>query len=688
METERNMMEKRMRELTNQLNEANRVYYNSGEEILSNKDYDDLYDELVLLEKETGIRFEDSPTQKAGYKVEGNLPEVVHEYPMLSLDKTKDIMEFVKTFGVRDSMAIVMWKMDGSTIVATYEKGMLTQLATRGDGYVGQNITHNAPFIKGLPTKIPYKKKLVVRGEAVMGYREFERINSALPENSVRYKNPRNLANASIVMQDSREMRKREIWFHAFKLVYCEDDRDNKPVSFFAQLCLLRKWGFNVVEFTEAIVNGPSGIIPDLLQAMNEFSDRAEDYDFPVDGLVVAANDVDYAERQPGTGRHPNRLVGFALKWKDEVVTTVLRDIVWSASRTGLLNPVAVFDPVELEGTTVSRASLHNVSMIKKMRLRRGNQISVFKANKIIPQVNENLTMGDELTYAEAYPACCPVCGLESESRLTEGEGRLTEVAVCPNPECPAKMIKKFTHFASRDCMDIEGLSDAKIEKLVDQGIIREYADFFRLERFKDDIIQMEGFGQKSYENLLQAAATARKTSFVPFIHSLGIPNIGKGQAKILDKAFRGDVMEFFRAVINRRSFCIYDGIGEVQQDNLWTWGNEYLRFLIVPEAANQNREVENLIPYLSFEAYKEPMSSGLAGMTFVITGSLNKFSNRDELKALIEENGGKTSGSVSAKTSFLINNDVNSTSGKNKKAMEIGVKVISEDQFLDMITK
>lgn len=676
------MVNNRMKELVKQLNEANRVYYNTGEELLSNKKYDELYDELLQMEESTGERLADSPTQKVGYKIEGGLPEVVHEYPMLSLDKTKDIREFKKTFAVRDKIAVVMWKMDGSTIVPIYNGGVLTQLATRGGGDIGQDITHNAPFIKGLPRRIPYTGKLVLRGEAVMSYQEFERINNTLPENVERYKNPRNLANATITMLDSREMRKREIWFHAFKLVYCDD----QPDSFSDQCYLLQKWGFNVVDFTTAVLDGPSDTLPDLIQVMEEYTDRAKDFCFPVDGLVVAANDVSYAQQQPGTGKHPNRLVGFALKWEDETVQTTLRDIEWSASRTGLLNPVAVFDPVEIEGTTVSRASLHNVSMIKKLRLRRGDTITVFKANKIIPQIDENLTMGDILSYAESHPSVCPVCNMKTEPRVTEKDNRLTEVSICPNPVCPAKMIKKFTHFAERDCMDIEGLSEATIEKFVDLGMIREYADFFRLDRYKDEIIQMEGLGLKSYENIIQAAQKASQTSFVPFIHSLGIPNIGKGQAKILEKAFHGNVMKFFQAAIDRQSFSIYDGIGEVLEDNILKWGNEYLRFLHVPDGNSINHEINNLLDYVTFMPYKEPTSGKLEGKTFVITGSLNNFSNRDELKSLIEKNGGKTSGSVSAKTSFLINNDVDSSSGKNKKAKELGVRIISEMEFLDMI--
>lgn len=673
-------MESRMKELVTLLNKANDTYYNTGNEIMSNKEYDALYDELVKLESESGIILSNSPTQRVGAEAVTELQKEKHEYLALSLDKTKDISEFPKVFNQGNKMAVIMWKMDGSTLQVTYDNGKLTKAVTRGNGETGYNVTHNAPYIKGLPMAIPSKGHVVVRGEVVMTYSEFDRINQELPPEE-QYKNPRNLANATLSMLDSREMRKRELWFYAFKLVHA--DEKIQPKTLTTQFIFLRNNGFNLVEATSAY---PS----ELVKKMQSFSDKISELDYPVDGLVVAANDVAYAEAQPGTGHNPNKLVGYAYKWQDETAETTLLKIEWSASRTGLLNPVAVFKPVELEGTTVSRASLSNVSNVRKLRLRPGNRITVYKANKIIPQVDKNMDMGSVLTYAESHPIYCPCCGKET-SPLISKEG--VEVAVCKNPECSAKHVKKFVHFAARDCMDIQGFSDATIEKFVDRGFIKQFADFFTLPWYKDEIIQMEGFGVKSYQKLVNAANEARRTSFVPFITSLGIPGIGKGQAKILSKEFSGDVMDFFRAAYNRKSFCSIDGIGEVLEDNIWKWANEYLGWMPFEDLSTDrsrihevNWEIVELIKHLDF--VQESVSAGntLSGMTFVITGSLNHYDNRDALVSVIEQHGGKVSGSVSAKTMYLINNDAESTSGKNKKAKELGVKIISEEDFINLL--
>lgn len=673
-------MESRIKELVALLNKASDAYYNTGNEIMSNKEYDALYDELVKLESESGIILSDSPTQRVGAEVVTELQKEKHEYPALSLDKTKDISEFPKVFDTRDKMAVIMWKMDGSTLQVTYDDGKLTKAVTRGNGEVGYNVTHNAPYIKGLPMTIPSKGHVVVRGEVVMTYSEFDRINQVLPPEE-QYKNPRNLANATLSMLDSREMRKRELWFYGFKLVY--SDVRMQPETLASQFIFMINNGINLVEATSASAS-------ELVKEMQSFSDRISELDYPVDGLVVAANDVVYAEAQPGTGHNPNKLVGYAYKWQDETAETTLLKIEWSASRTGLLNPVAVFEPVELEGTTVSRASLSNVSNVKKLRLRPGNRITVYKANKIIPQVDKNLDMDCVLTYAESHPVHCPCCGKET-SPLISREG--VEVTVCKNPECSAKHVKKFVHFAARDCMDIQGFSDATIEKFVDRGFIKQFADFFTLPWYKDEIIQMEGFGEKSYQKLVDAADKARHTSFVPFITALGIPGIGKGQAKILSKEFSGDVMEFFRAAHNWRSFRSIDGIGEILEDNIWKWANDYLGWIPFEDPSTDrskiygvNWEIAELVKQLDFVQENVSAGSVLSGMTFVITGSLNHYDNRDALVSVIEQNGGKVSGSVSAKTTYLINNDVESTSGKNKKAKELGVKIISEEDFMNLL--
>lgn len=665
---------KRMEELIKQLNEAANAYYNSGYEIMSNKTYDDLNDELAKLEQKTGVVLANSPTQKVGYEVVDELPKDKHEFPAKSLDKTKDITEFPPIFSAYDGNAVVMWKMDGSTVVATYDNGALTKLVTRGNGEVGSVITHNAPFIKGLPMKIPFKGHLVVRGEAVMSYAEFERINASLPAAVEQYKNPRNLANATIGLYDSREMSKREIWFHAFKLVYMENSNINTMHEQFKQLA---DWGFNVVEYEVAMANR------ELEEVMGLFSQRASRYAFPVDGLVVASNCVTEAEKNAGTGHHPHKTVGYAFKWKDETAETILQKIEWSASRTGLLNPVAVFDPVELEGTTVSRASIHNVSTILNLNLKVGDRILVYKANQIIPQISENLSKTFHERIMPGYIdgiRNCPACGGKTEIVRSMANDSVTLTCHCTNEACPAKLVGKFVHFCERDCMNIEGLSEATIEKFVEEGFLKEFSDLYHLDRYKEQIVSMEGFGVKSYENIIKAVEKSRTTSFVPFIHSLGIPNIGKGQAKLLMPFCHGDVMEFLHNTCNGTDFSVIDGIGEVLELNIHRWwaGN-------FQSGVDGDNEISRLLKELTFEK-TETASAMLVGKTFVITGSLNHYANRDELVSVIEANGGKTSGSVSAKTSFLINNDVTSTSGKNKKAKELGVPIISEEDFLKML--
>lgn len=674
-----------MHQLIAQLRKASDAYYNTGSEFMSNKEYDDLYDRLLKLEKLCGWAYPDSPTQKVGADVsdDDGLVKEKHEFPALSLAKTKNIDEYVGKFReqVKKSSpygdVVLMWKMDGSTVQLTYDGGKLTKAVTRGNGEVGSVITHNAPYIKGIPMTIDYKGHMVVRGEAVMSYTEFERINDQMPADD-KYANPRNLANATISLQEGEKMRGRDIQFFAFNLVHTSGGIAGNEL-FENRLIFLKKNGFQVV---------PYGVYPvgQLKDRMKEWENKVPDFDFPVDGLVCALNDAAYADTLPGTGHHPNIMRGYAFKWKDEVVKTKLVDIEWSPSRTGLINPVAVFEPVELEGTTVSRASLSNVSIVKKLMLRKGDTIGVFKANKIIPQVAENFTPGGKLTYAESHPLTCPCCGSEPEPRInTTGD---TEIVVCPNPECPAKHIGRFTHFAERDCMDIEGMSTETVSVLVERGFLKEFADFYRLKDHAAELEQLERFGKKKVKNLLAAVEKSRTTSFVPFIHALGIKAIGKGQAKLLNKAYHGDVMTFFKDAKERHNFQTIEGIGEVLENNIWQWANEYLWFISVPDASgNLNQEIKNLMPYLTFEQEEETQASDvLAGKIFVITGDVHHFKNRDELKAYIESLGGKTSGSVSSKTSYLINNDVNSTSGKNKKAKELGIPVISEDKFLAMV--
>lgn len=702
----------RMKELVNKLNEASNAYYNGKDEIMSNHEWDTMFDQLAQLEEDTGIILPDSPTSKVGAdEIGGNgLKKVRHEFPALSLDKTKDIYEFPKVFSKAASGdCVVMHKLDGCTLCLTYDGsrnggcGRLVQAVTRGNGEIGSDMTYQASYIEGIPMTIGFKGKLIVRGEALMTYSEFERINSNLEEGEEEYSNPRNLANSTITMKEPG-LKGRKVIFKAFKLVYMEpaaDDKIEVPATFFGALTLLERLGFGVVEheLARAYSSNPDvdSDLPDqIINVMNSFSDRVETLDYPVDGLVVASDDYKTADALPVTGHHPNRLTGFAFKWADECVETTLREIEWSPSRTGRINPVAVFDPVQLEGTTVTRASVHNVSIVKKLRLRVGDKISVFKANKIIPCIDKNLTPGDELTYAESHACTCPVCGMETSPMITHSGDRDVEVEMCTNPNCAVKQVKKFVHFCERDCMDIVGLSEKTLEKFIEKGFIKQLADLYRLDTFERNIAAMDGFGQKSYDNIWKSIQISRKTTFVPFIHALGIPMVGKGQAKLFDKAYKGNVKKFFNDVYNRKTFTDIDGIGEKIELSLWDWGSRYLGWIpfekdLLDEMwrTSCNTEVYDLLRWIDVEIPAEANVAGkdiLSGKTFVITGSVNHFKNRAELQAKIEELGGKATGSVTQKTSYLINNDVESTSGKNKKAKELGVPIISEDEFLEMI--
>ena len=676
-------MGSRMEELERMIREADDAYYNGGRPVMDDHEYD------LLREEMEGISGE--PVEKVGAAPSGKLAMDRHEYPALSLAKTKDPDEFVGAFREHDKEGlgvVLMWKLDGSTLNLTYDGGRLEKAVTRGDGETGQVIV-TAGHIAGIPEEIPYKGRLVVRGEAVMSYGEFERINAGI-SGEEKYKNPRNLANATITMLDPDITIDRHIEFKAFNLVHM-DGMEGR--TFYYRMAALMSQGFGVVPLAQYGVD-------ELKEAMEEWGREAEEYEFPVDGLVAALNDAASADALPGTGHHPHIMRGYAFKWKDEEAETVLRGIEWSASRTGLLNPVAVFDPVELEGTTVARASLHNVSYILEKDLKTGDRITVYKANKIIPQVSENMdgakgwdgeSVTDEDHARLPLVQQCPACGGEVNYRRRGrgSDGKLVVTAECISPDCPAKNVGRFVHFAERGCMELEGFSEKTIEKFVYAGIIREYADFFKLDRFRDRIVGMEGFGEKSYENLAAAAEKARKTSFVPFVHALGIPNVGKGQAKLLSPFFGGDALKFLES--RGVDFTQIDGIGEVLNRNI----NDWLRYYAAPFGAKEfhnasfdhaQAEVWNLVQELDFEIDEEKTEgTSLAGKTFVITGKVSRFANRKEAQAFIEANGGKAAGSVSKSTSYLVNNDVTSGSGKNKKAKELGIPIISEDELIAM---
>lgn len=643
----------RMKELVHKLREASKAYYQEDREIMSNYEYDALYDELVSLEKETGTVLSKSPTTQVGYELLSELPKEAHESPMLSLDKTKDVGALADWLG--DKEGLLSWKLDGLTIVLTYRDGKLFKAVTRGNGEVGEVITSNARVFANLPLTIGYKGELVLRGEAVIKYSDFNKINEEIAETDAKYKNPRNLCSGSVRQLNNQVTARRNVNFFAFSLVKAEDmDFDNSREK---QFLWLKSQGFDVVEYRKVSRET-------MADAVKGFSEKIGDNDFPSDGLVLIFDDIAYGRSLGRTAKFPRDSIAF--KWADEVQSTHLSYIEWSASRTGLINPVAVFDPVELEGTTVSRASVHNLSIMEALELGVGDEITVYKANMIIPQIAENLTRSGNLE----IPKACPVCGGPTEIRQENDVKSL----YCTNPECQAKKIKRFSLFVSRDAMNIDGLSEATLEKFVDAGFVREFADLFYLERYKEQIISMEGFGEKSYENLQASLKRAKDTTMPRFVYGLGIANIGVANAKVLCRAFDYDFEKLRHA--KREELEQIDGIGPVIADGILSYF----------QSDKNNEEADRMLLLVTFhDEVPSAKTQILAGKTFVITGSVERFANRNEAKALIESLGGKVTGSVTAKTSYLINNDIMSGSSKNKKAKELGIPIITEEEFLKM---
>ena len=645
---------KRIRELIRIINEAGKAYYQEDREIMSNYEYDALYDELAALEKETGVVLAGSPTQSVGYQVLGELPKEAHESPMLSLNKTKSVDELREWLG--DQRGLLSWKMDGLTVVLTYEGGTLVKAVTRGNGEIGEVITNNARVFANVPLNIAYKGQLVLRGEAVIKYSDFEKINEEIADADARYKNPRNLCSGSVRQLNNEITAKRNVHFFAFSLVRAEGvDFENSREK---QFLWLKSQGFETVEWKSVTAST-------LSEAVHQFAEAVKENDVPSDGLVLLYDDIAYGESLGRTAKFPRDSIAF--KWADEIQETTLQYIEWSASRTGLINPVAVFDPVELEGTTVSRASVHNISIMENLELGAGDRITVYKANMIIPQIADNLTRSG----VRDIPETCPVCGGATEIRdLNE-----VKTLYCTNPDCQAKKIKSFALFASRDALNIDGLSEATLEKFIGAGFIHEYSDMFHLDRHREAIVEMEGFGEKSYENLIAAAKKASVTTLPRLIYGLGIAGIGLANAKVLCRHFHSDFDAMRRA--SREELTGADGIGDVLAE-AWT------AFFA---SEKNNGMVDRLLAELTIETEEEEEGEKpLAGMTFVITGSVEHFANRKELQALIEKNGGKAAGSVTSKTSYLINNDVNSNSSKNKKARELGIPILSEEDFLKLL--
>ena len=647
---------KRIRELIGTLRAAGRAYYQESREIMSNFEYDKLYDELVSLEKETGIVFANSPTQNVGYEVVSALPKERHEKPMLSLNKTKSVEELADWLG--GQTGLLSWKMDGLTIVLTYQNGTLVKAVTRGNGEIGEVITANAKAFVNVPLNISYQGELILRGEAIIRYSDFEKINEQIEDVDAKYKNPRNLCSGSVRQLNSEITAQRHVHFYAFSLVKADgiDFKNSRKEQFE----WLKTQGFEVVEYHEVTKET-------LPETVKMYSEAIAENDTPSDGLVLLYDDIAYGQSLGRTAKFPRDSIAF--KWADEIQETKLLYIEWSASRTGLINPVAVFEPVELDGTTVSRASVHNISIMEALELGAGDRITVYKANMIIPQIADNLTRSG----VRDIPEVCPVCGGQTEVR------RINDVKslYCTNPDCQAKKIKSFTLFTSRDALNIAGLSEATLEKFIGVGMIHEYADIFHLDRHQEEIVEMDGFGQKSYDNLIAAAEKASHTTLPRMVYGLGVAGIGLANAKMICRHFKNDFEAMRHATVEE--LVEIDGIGEVLAQ-AWT--------AFFSDGKN-NAIVDHLLAELTFEAEDEESSEGadeaFAGMNFVITGSLEQFKNRKELQELIERRGGKVTGSVTSKTNYLINNDVASSSSKNKKARELGVPILSEEEFLKL---
>lgn len=642
----------RMKELVELLNKAGRAYYQEDREIISNYEYDKLYDELEALEEETGITLAGSPTVSVGYEAVNALPKETHETPMLSLDKTKEI-EVLKNF-VGNQKTVLSWKMDGLTIVLTYQDGKLKKAVTRGNGIVGEVITNNAKVFKNVPLQIAYQGELILRGEAIISYSDFEKINEQIEDVDAKYKNPRNLCSGSVRQLNNEITAKRNVYFYAFSLVRAEGVNFNNSRA--CQFEWLKTQGFDIVEYR--MVDSKN-----LEETIQYFSDKISTNDFPSDGLVALYDDIAYGDSLGSTAKFPRN--AFAFKWKDEIRETTLKEIEWSPSRTGLINPVAIFEPVELEGTTVSRASVHNISILKELELGIGDRIEVYKANMIIPQIAENLTRSGNLT----IPEFCPVCKKTTKIQKSND----VEVLICTNPECQAKKIKSFTLFVSRDAMNIDGLSEATLEKFILNGFIKEFGDIYELEHYKDAIIEMDGFGEKSYENLIDSIKKSSHTTLPRLVYALGIANIGVANAKVLCKEFDYDLQKLMQA--DEETISQIEGIGSVIAKSV----TDYFK-----NEKNQ-RKLEHLLTYLTFEKMKIETGNPLSGKQFVITGSVNQFENRSAMKEFIENRGGKVTGSVSKKTDYLINNDTESSSSKNKKAKELGIPILSEEDFLKL---
>lgn len=641
----------RIKELVDILNKASKAYYQDAKEIMSNFEYDALYDELVQLEKDTGIVLANSPTVNVGYEVVSELPKEQHESPMLSLDKTKEVSVLADFAG--DKKSLLSWKLDGLTVVLTYQQGKLFKAVTRGNGEIGEVITNNAKTFKNIPLSIPYEGRLVLRGEAIIKYSDFEKINREIEDAQAKYKNPRNLCSGSVRQLNSEITAKRNVNFIVFALISAENVDFKNSIE--QQYLWLEQQGFEVVERKEVTSSN-------MEETVKYFAEKIKEYDYPSDGLVLMYDDIEYGLSLGRTAKFPRN--GIAFKWEDEQAETTLEYIEWSPSRTGLINPVAVFKPVELEGTTVTRASVHNISIMEELKLGDGDTIKVYKANMIIPQISENVTKSGKCV----IPEICPACGERTEIKNDNG----VKTLYCPNKQCPAKHVKLYSLFVSRNAMNIDGLSEETLEKFIDAGYIHEFADIFNLSRYQKEIVETPGFGQKSYDNLIDSLNKAREVELHALLYSLGIPNIGVANAKLICKYFNNDIEKITHATAEE--LVKIDGIGDKMA----------VKFVEYFSDKENIKKFNNLLNELTIIKEENNEEQNMAGLNFVVTGSVERFANRNEVKDYIEKRGGKVTGSVTSKTNYLINNDLLSNSSKNKKAKELGIEIINEEQFLE----
>ena len=641
----------RIKELVDILNKASKAYYQDAKEIMSNFEYDALYDELVQLEKDTGIVLANSPTVNVGYEVVSELPKEQHESPMLSLDKTKEVSVLADFAG--DKKSLLSWKLDGLTVVLTYQQGKLFKAVTRGNGEIGEVITNNAKTFKNIPLSIPYEGRMVLRGEAIIKYSDFEKINREIEDAQAKYKNPRNLCSGSVRQLNSEITAKRNVNFIAFALISAENVDFKNSIE--QQYLWLEQQGFEVVERKEVTSSN-------MEETVKYFAEKIKEYDYPSDGLVLMYDDIEYGLSLGRTAKFPRN--GIAFKWEDEQAETTLEYIEWSPSRTGLINPVAVFKPVELEGTTVTRASVHNISIMEELKLGDGDTIKVYKANMIIPQISENVTKSGKCV----IPEICPACGERTE--IKNGNG--VKTLYCPNKQCPAKHVKLYSLFVSRNAMNIDGLSEETLEKFIDAGYIHEFADIFNLSRYQKEIVETPGFGQKSYDNLIDSLNKAREVELHALLYSLGIPNIGVANAKLICKYFNNDIEKITHATAEE--LVKIDGIGDKMA----------VKFVEYFSDKENIKKFNNLLNELTIIKEENNEEQNMTGLNFVVTGSVERFANRNEVKDYIEKRGGKVTGSVTSKTNYLINNDLLSNSSKNKKAKELGIEIINEEQFLE----